>query len=487
MKNFLLRFTFLIIVIYVTGCNDCKKCEDKDCKVTKGWGDLLLDSSQTIYRKNELIVIYKDTPTDAKRRTLKERYKGKGIDTSKIVVTTCSDCDGYVELWNGEGIQTVINGPGGAGGNTRGASDDTLAHYSLNFISRLPENKFERPDSSIKRQIRKDTIRVAVLDTGFDTLDFPETSAWYLWKSGPEYADAKNQNNCYPNAHYGWNFVNRTSNVFDDNGGKHGTLLTQYILNEMSANRRNIIQVMSLKTHDKNGIGNLFDIICALHYAVKNKANLINASWGFYYFDVIPHPYLNELITEILPSQGILFVAAAGNQGDDTDADAIKANCPPSMLRNLEYHKFYPANLSNANNSVLTVTTTDAKKVSTQQNYSGNYVDLAVQADTVTDDMYFHWPYRAPKKLVNGSSFATAIVSGVIAANAPKSVFQPGVTKTKVFESLSGIIGEDNTSLLKYSDSLKYNNLVRNGRYIKHGNAYLSNDVQRPTQRTALQ
>ena len=82
---------------------------------------------------------------------------------------------------------------------------------------------------------------------------------------------------------------------------------------------------MTLKTHDKNGSGDLFASICAIHYAMEKGAQIINASWGFYYYQDGPHPYLDYLITNVLRKKGILFVAAAGNKIDQVDEDANDA------------------------------------------------------------------------------------------------------------------------------------------------------------------
>ena len=102
----------------------------------------------------------------------------------------------------------------------------------------------------------------------------------------------------------------------------HGTLVSQYIINEFATSQNKAVELMALKTHDKDGRGDLFSSICAIHYAMEKGAQIINASWGFYYYEDGPHPYLNNLITNVLREKGILFVAAAGNKIDDQDVFA---------------------------------------------------------------------------------------------------------------------------------------------------------------------
>ena len=94
-------------------------------------------------------------------------------------------------------------------------------------------------------------------------------------------------------------------------------------------------------------------------------AKVINASWGFYNYGENPVPYLDSLITQVLPTKGILFVTAAGNKIDRDDSlarriyyDSLGITLSPEQLRDLEIHNFYQACLSAAQNNVLVVTTT---------------------------------------------------------------------------------------------------------------------------------
>jgi hypothetical protein len=194
---------------------------------------------------------------------------------------------------------------------------------------------------------------------------------------------------------------------------------------------------MTLKTHDKYGNGDLFSAICAIHYAMEKDADIINASWGFYYYENGPHPYLNYLITDVLRKKGILFITASGNKIEDIDKTAHKAyiaahgvDIPDSLLRSLEYHNFYPACLSDENNNVVTVTTASASAVSPTQNYSPMFVDMGAIPDEITTSfMKFNVPFPGPVPTVSGSSFATAIVTGRIGAYLPETAYVDGINK----------------------------------------------------------
>ena len=234
---------------------------------------------------------------------------------------------------------------------------------------------------------------------------------------------------------------------------------------------------MPLKTHDANGGGDLFSIVCAIHFAIAKGANIINASWGFYYYYQDSFlPYFKNLIDNELLQKGILFVTAAGNRTDYDDKLAEKiwmhqgrTPLSPVDLRNVGIHKFFPAHLSAESHNVVTTTTVDVevRNVSVQQNYSNVYVDLAIRADinrpNKTLDPSFKVPFEltpgVPPAYVAGSSFATAIATGHIGANNDIAKYKPGLRK-------GDFINPSPPSTLGLSPLLErpsVQNLVRNG------------------------
>ena len=340
------------------------------------------DSSR--YRLDEIIVMFKDTPTITQINKLKGKIHGPHIDSATIERKTCNTCNAYIELWHAPNIHSRIHADGLAAGTvgprgSKGVGEDGLAYYSLNFIQNIPvdslENFADVNYDSLKKiennKVGKEVVRIAVLDTGIDTDRIISTS--YRWTNQEEAASKPNRidedHNCYFDDTFGWNFIADNNNVIDDNVGRHGTLVSHYIINEFANSENRAVELMTLKTHDKDGSGDLFASICAIHYAMENGAQIINASWGFYYYQDGPHPYLDYLITNKLREHGILFVAAAGNKIDQIDKDASVSYqathgvpFPQTHLRNLEYHNFYPACLSREDNNVITVTTANAKE-----------------------------------------------------------------------------------------------------------------------------
>jgi hypothetical protein len=411
-----------------------KRKQEKYCRYEK----LISDT----YRKHEIIVFFKKSPTQEEIDIVKESFKEYGIAAKAIRVKQCDNCDIPVLLFQADNIHTTISGEGVRAGS--GPPSTTVGEeYSLNFFNQSP---FDRRDVHEYRSGRseyvpkKENIIVAVIDTGLDT---KLVDPHYVWTGSPR----DNNPGCYKNVSTGWNFINDTADFTDDDPKRHGTVISQYIINQFQKSPENSVQIMPLKTHDKNGVGDLFNIICAIHFAMAKGANMINASWGFYYYFKEPIPYLKELITEILPKHGILFVTAAGNQIDAEEIIAQQiylsengVSMTADQLRDLAIHNFYPAHLSTKKNSVITVTTTNGQIVSASQNYSSEFADLGVKADKeIPGHMQFQLPFAGSSDFIGGSSFATAIATGLIGAFCEKSLFVPGLEKKKFLKKLKDI------------------------------------------------
>ncbi|HEX6227017.1 MAG TPA: S8 family serine peptidase [Chryseolinea sp.] len=427
------------------------------------------DSSR--YRLHEVIVIYKKPPTLPDVQTIRDwMHRNNSVDTTKIERQKCNSCNGYMELWQAPDIHSVINADGIAGGTvspkgSKGVGEDGIAYYSLNFYQNIPIQSIEnfgtiKFDSVRKRENdrrEKEVVRIAVLDTGVDTAQIINPS--YLWKNQSEASMTAKQHvdddsNCYTDDVFGWNFIGKNNNVHDDNNSRHGTLVSQYIINQFAGSGTRAVELITLKTHDARGQGDLFSAICAIYYAMEKEAKIINASWGFYYYDKDPHPFLDSLITQVLRGKGILFVAAAGNRTAESDEfahDAYKAehgiDIPDSYLRNLEYHNFYPACLSRSENNVIAVTTADKVKVSPTQNYSEQYVDAGAFPDD-TNTMRFLVPFPDTNITVSGSSFAAPIISGRIGALLPAESYVPGINKGGVLSQMEGSSSIERSSSL---------------------------------------
>lgn len=150
-------------------------------------------------------------------------------------------------------------------------------------------------------------IFVAVVDTGVD-YTHPEFGACNL--------EQVNNNLCAKIAP-GWNFVSDNNDPKDD--AFHGTHIAGIInantnnsLGIASFDKENTIRILPLKGLNSEGFGSSSNLAKAIDYAIRAGASAVNMSWG------------GEGQSETLKaaiakgsSQGVNFVAAAGNDGKD--------------------------------------------------------------------------------------------------------------------------------------------------------------------------
>ena len=161
-------------------------------------------------------------------------------------------------------------------------------------------------------------VIVAVIDSGIDPLH-PDLSG-VLWNNDDEIPNngIDDDGNGYIDDTYGWDFTGEYDNIPQDGHG-HGTHVAGTIAatrnnNEGIAGVANNVKIMGLRFLDKSGNGITSWAINALEYAVANGAVISNNSWG-------GGPYETPLYNAIAAAgnAGHLFVAAAGNSGNNSD------------------------------------------------------------------------------------------------------------------------------------------------------------------------
>ncbi len=169
-------------------------------------------------------------------------------------------------------------------------------------------------------------VVVAVIDTGID-YTHPDLAA-NLWMNPGEIAlnGIDDDGNGYVDDVYGANTSTGASNPgdpFDNN--EHGTHVAGTVgavggngIGVVGVNHS--VKLMALKFMDAQGGGRLSDAILAIEYMIDQKVNrgvnvrVANNSWGGGGYS----PALHAAI-ERARAAGIIFVAAAGNAGQDTD------------------------------------------------------------------------------------------------------------------------------------------------------------------------
>jgi len=216
-------------------------------------------------------------------------------------------------------------------------------------------------------------IKVAVIDTGINYL----------------------HEDLQANYKGGYDFVNKDSDPFDDNG--HGTHCAGII----AAADNNIAVVgvapkaslYALKVLNSAGSGYTSDIIAAIQWAISNGINVISMSLG----SSVGSTALQQACDAAFTS-GIVVVAAAGNNG----AARIGTNI------------LYPARYTN----VIAVGATDQNNLRASFSNTGPELDLMAPGVNIISDYIDVTPNDGMNRdtlYMSGTSMATPHVAGTVA------------------------------------------------------------------------
>jgi subtilisin family serine protease len=250
-------------------------------------------------------------------------------------------------------------------------------------------NKIGLTSTILKSSINSKTIVIAVIDSGIN-LFHPDLQK-HIYTNINEIPDngIDDDNNGYVDDVHGYNFVNNNSNTNDDNG--HGTHISGIIAGDCNPAAKTCgilknAKIMPLKFLSKEGMGDTNSAIAAINYAVKMKADIINASWG----SEDSSPKLLEAITNAR-NAGIMFVTASGNYGNNNDINPI-----------------YPANF-NLVNIVSVAAIDEFSFLDDFSNFGSNTVHVAAPGKNILST-YLNSSYES----LSGTSMATPIVTGII-------------------------------------------------------------------------
>ena len=271
---------------------------------------------------------------------------------------------------------------GGTGVRNNPYLDDQwyLSSYGLGELWDQPIINSERPV-------------IAIIDTGVDT----------------EHPDLKD--NCIE----GYDFINNTSRVTDDNmHGTHVAGIAAACNNDIGILGANpLALIMPIKVLNENGVGNTATILQGVSYAVEHGAKILNLSLGHYgYSKAEADVFRNASLSAII-------VAAAGNDG----------KCIYSSHTGLLKHGIQPEpSFPGAYSFVLGVQATNKDgSLTSFSNYDDDGPLFSCEASTEEPDG-FNYELKAPGKGIlstipgggytelDGTSMASPLVAGAISA-----------------------------------------------------------------------
>ena len=191
-------------------------------------------------------------------------------------------------------------------------------------------------------EVRKDTakgkrggradfaeVEIAIIDTGVD--DKSISLQPVLSSHIPQVTNCPDFNSA------GFDFASISYPPIDESG--HGTHVAG-IVAEGGGPRMKLSNFKFTRRGNNEERGSLFAALCALNFAIENRVDIINCSWGYYAPEA--NPLLKEMVNRA-EKAGIMIVAAAGNHTQNLDV------CP-----------FWPASFGLLQPNVLTVASANA-------------------------------------------------------------------------------------------------------------------------------
>lgn len=252
-------------------------------------------------------------------------------------------------------------------------------------------------DQVWSQNILGDGITVAVVDSGVDVYH-KQISANVLTNpaecAASIDAGVDRDGNGIAGDCYGYDFANNSPHV-EKVPSPHGTHVAGIIAADHTngpmkgmAPKAKILATNFFTVDSQGNLGgDLGSAIKAMQYAVKRGARIVNASWGGGYCTTSLQSAISDL-----NSAGVMFVVAAGNDG-----------------QNIDNYASYPAGFAYPNQITVAASTVNDLQAS-YSDFSFNLVHLAAPGT----DIYSTFPGNQYQYL-SGTSMAAPVVSGAAA------------------------------------------------------------------------
>lgn len=276
----------------------------------------------------------------------------------------------------------------------------------------------ERDDLLYEQCVSKERIDLEEYTRGINNTTDKAVPNWHQTITNTEILDGDNfsQLNCYildtgilqnhtefttGQVILSYNAIDKTNRAGDNNG--HGTAVASLVGGKTVGCAKGV-KLYSVKVLNSTGSGYVSDIISGLNWVLINhkKPAVINMSLGGSFSST-----LNTAVQNCL-NNGIQVICAAGNEGIDASNTS-------------------PANVTGA----LTITAYDTFKTKPQWGNWGSPIDTFAPGVSIPsawgDDPFSYY-------LVNGTSFSTPIISGIICRMLKAN---PQLTPKEIREALS--------------------------------------------------
>lgn len=354
-----------------------------------------IDGAGGAYHPSQLIVKFKTGLSQSERNNILLNE----LEAASVQECMCGD-ELVLATWD----NNAVNNEGGLEGiKQKGEPNVDIEELTFNYYSFAQQNIITAPIlTPIVGVIQNSSdLVVAIVDAG---VDYSTNSGLNGFQLGNETQNdgADNNNNCLIDDLVGWDFVNDDNDAMDDHG--HGTHITNIFFDNLSeldptGQLLETVRFIPVKTHNSQGVGNLFDVSCGIIFAAKSGADVINCSWGFYSKD---EPEILRISIEIANAlSNAIIVTSMGNESEDLSAK-----------------NHYPSQYNNSFNYVYTVGASNAAEnnfASFSNYYSGSDLNILAPGDSIEARMPSWYPTTTEKK--SGTSMSVPALSAAVIAS----------------------------------------------------------------------
>lgn len=270
-------------------------------------------------------------------------------------------------------------------------------------------------------------VIVAVIDTGIHTSH--EDLRDNLWVNEDEIAgnNKDDDGNGFADDVNGWDFHANDKDPMDETSSAnpgHGTHCAG-IIGAACGNGYGVcgisptVSLMALRFLGSDGSGDLFAATKAIDYAASNGAHVISASWGAAISESQAQPITDAI--KKAEEKGVIFVAAAGNEGRSNDSTAI-----------------FPANAGTPN--MISVAASDSGDAKPSWSNYGRKVDIAAPGEEILSTI------PGDYQKLSGTSMAAPLVAGIVALIKSIDVDVSGAVVRSILQSTGKDVSIDTAS-----------------------------------------
>ena len=245
---------------------------------------------------DEFVVIFEDIATIADAQAVQLELEAEGA----VLLDFCYCGTPFLQLWQVDDLIELAACRKTATNRTKVDTTDfnfllgdLLCQGSGQVSPLFPFDYTPAPNAN--------EVTIAVIDTGVD--DDHGLLSPFLWQnSGTQ---------CFQDVVFGYDFVHNDTNPDDLDG--HGTAVSgtfiRFMPNDVAP------KLMNLKVYE-NGVGNVFDAVCAMRYAIANEVDMMNLSWGLKRDSI---PFLLKKVLQEAAAEDILIVTSSGNTSENNN------------------------------------------------------------------------------------------------------------------------------------------------------------------------